>query len=268
MTDEVVLNMTADLRMLVETSKLGTEEVVRNQRLIYENVLRESAHLDSGNFTEIHPTDLRQLFDEYDRCFFESQISTTLRDTPLGFRLSKRMTRTAGRTVRYGGPGHSDGSRYEISVSTELLFQCFRGNDHRSVTVAGIACADRLEALQRVMEHELVHLLEWVLWSTSSCSALRFQSIASRVFSHESHTHQLITPSERALEQFGVAPGDYVRFKCGSVHHVGTVTRITKRATVLVGDSRGSMSSDGRKYATYYVPVERLEVVRNHLAKD
>ena len=62
MTDEVVLNMTADLRMLVETSKLGTEEVARDQRLIYENVLRESAHLDSGNFTEIHPTDLRQLF--------------------------------------------------------------------------------------------------------------------------------------------------------------------------------------------------------------
>ena len=264
MTDEEVLNMTADLRMLVETAKLGTEQVATNQRLIYENVLRESAHLDSGNFTKIHTDDLRRLFDEYDRCFFESKIGTTLCDTPLGFRLSKRMTRTAGRTARYGGPSHPDGSRYEISVSTELLFECFRGNDHRSITVCGIACADRLEALQRVMEHELVHLLELVLWSKSSCSAIRFQSIASRVFSHESPTHQLITPRERALEQFGVAPGDYVRFRCGSAHHVGTVTRITKRATVLVRNSRGTVFSDGRKYATYYVPVERLEVVRNH----
>ena len=264
MTDEEVLNMTADLRMLVETSRLGSELVTRNQRLIYEILLRESAHLDSGNFANIHTADLRRLFDECDRCFFDSQIGMTLCDTTLGFRLSKRMTRNAGRTTRYGGPNHPNGSRYEISVSTELLFQCFRGNDHRSITVCGIVCADRLEALQRIMEHELVHLLELVLWSKSSCSAIRFQSIASRVFSHESHTHQLITPRERALEQFGVASGDYVRFRCGSAHHVGTVIRITKRATVIVSNSRGSVLREGRKYSTYYVAGERVEVVRSH----
>jgi hypothetical protein len=261
MTGEEALNMTDDLRMVVETSKFDTEQVARKGRLVYENALRKSPYLDSGNFTAIHTTDLRRLFDEYDDCFFESQIGTTLRNIPLGFRLSRRMTSVAGKTARYGGSDCPGGSRYEISVSTELLFQCFRNNDDRPITVVGIACSDRLEALQRVMEHELVHLLELVLWSTSSCSTARFQAIASRFFSHESHTHQLMTPRERALQQFGIRPGAYVRFKSGSVYHLGTVTRVTKRATVLVGDFHGTLFSDGRKYTKYYVPVERLEVV-------
>ena len=93
--------MTSDLRLLVETSRPGTEQVARKKRLVYETVLRESAHLDGGNFTVIDTTDLQRLFDEYDRHCFESKIGTTLCDMPIRFRLSQRMTRAAGSTASH-----------------------------------------------------------------------------------------------------------------------------------------------------------------------
>ena len=254
--------MAMDLRLHVETSELDAAQVRDQTRLVYDNVLQESPYLDGGNFRTLHPTDLKRLFDHYDARFFKAQIRTTLGDVPLHFRLSKRMTRAGGRTARVTPRNRPSGQFYEISVSTTLLFQCFDGDDHRPITVAGIPCRDRMEALQRIMEHELVHLIERLLWSTSSCSAPRFQAIASRFFGHEEHTHQLITPTERALAKFGIRPGDQVRFLMDGARYTGIVNRITKRATVLVKDRGGVLHSDGNRYATFYVPVELLETLQ------
>lgn len=252
-----------DLQSVVERFESSAEHVIKTKALIYRNLLRESTHLDGGNFTEIHPDDLRRLFEEYDRCFFGTGIHRALRDTPLQFSLSKRMTSAAGRTIRSSRPGHPGGVRYEIRVSAFLLFQCFTRDDHRAIEASGIACGDRLEALQIVMEHELIHLIEWILWSKTKCSKPRFQSIASRFFAHRSHTHQLITPDEQARVKFGVRPGDRVGFRFDNADYTGTVARITKRATVLVRSERGVRFSDGKKYIKFYVPVQQLEVLRN-----
>ena len=175
-------------------------------RLIYDTVLKESPHLDGGNFTAIHTSDLKRLFNQYDSHFFKAKIGTTLGDVPLRFRLSKRMTKSAGKMTHAISTKRSSSQFYEISVSTTLLFQCFAGDDHRPISTNGIPCHDRMEALQRIMEHELVHVIEMLLWTTSSCSAGRFQSIASRFFGHTEHTHKLITPTERALATFGIKP--------------------------------------------------------------
>ena len=253
--------MAAALRSLVETAEVSASRVSAETRLIYDHVLKESPYLTAGNFTTIHTSDLKRLFAEYDRRFFKAQIGPTLGRTPLRFRLSKRMTRAGGKTTQYGGPNHPSYPLYEISVSTTLLFQCFAGEDHRSITVSGVTCHDRMEALQRIMEHELVHLLEMLLWTKSSCSAGRFQSIASRFFGHKGNTHELITPGERALVKFGIKPGAHVRFCFDGAHHTGIVTRITKRATVLVRDGGGVLHTDGNRYSTFYVPVEWLEAV-------
>ena len=153
--------------------------------------------------------------------FFKAQLRATLGRTPVRFRLSRRMTTSAGQTAR-SRPTNRRGRRwYEISVSTTLLFQCFAGDDHRPITVTGLLCHDRLEALQRVMEHELIHLTERLLWTTSSCAARRFQSMAWRLFRHTTHTHALITPRERALAKFGVYPGFPTLFWGLSVFFVG-----------------------------------------------
>ena len=255
--------MAADFPQIIETKRLSPEEVAVATGGIYDTILRESKYLGGGNFTRIHPEDIRRLFDLYDGQFFDGGVRKLLGNTPLDFRLSKRMTQAGGKAARRelrDRSGKTIRTEYEIAVSTALLFQTFQ-EDHRPVYMSGIQCHDRLAALQRIVEHETVHLIEMLIWGQSSCSAPRFQSIANRFFGHTDHRHQLITPHEVALTKFGIKPGDRVSFRIDGRHHFGIVNRITKRATVLVEDSRGRPYSNGKHYATYYVPVGMLERV-------
>jgi hypothetical protein len=249
-------NMHNDLMAVVERLRVAPEEIQRRTRGIYSEVLQRSKHLDAGNFSVIHQDDLRRLFDGYDEEFFGGFCRAAAGPGGLQFRLSKRMTSSGGKTTRF--KPRSREAHFEIAVSTTLLFQTFHDVE-RPISVAGIVCRDRLEALQRVIEHEIVHLIEMLLWTHSSCSARRFQSIARRAFAHVEHTHQLITPRERALRKFGIRPGDRVRFQLNGSPLVGVVNRITRRATVLVEDPRGMRYTDGKRYAKYYVPLAMLE---------
>ncbi len=252
--------MTANLLHIVESTTLDGERISASTRNIHAAVLRKSKYIDVPNFTRIHPTDLELLYVEYDNEFFGAQVASTLGQTPLHFGLSKRMTSSGGKTACYTDR-ISGRRRYEISVSTAILFGCFAGDDHRPITASGIVCGDRLDALQRVMEHELVHLIEMVLWDKSSCAKPRFHSITRRFFGHTENKHQLITPKERAIVKFGIKPGMTVRFRFDGVERKGIVNRINKRATVLVEDRRGQRYSDGKHYAKFYVPVQLLQAV-------
>jgi hypothetical protein len=115
---------------------------------------------------------------------------------------------------------------YEISIGSSILFDGFGGMD-RPVTVCGIKCPSRLEAPQRIFEHELVHLAEQLCWGNSNCAAERFQAIAARFFLHQVHTHNLITRRERA-EELGIRIGSLVTFNYEGRQLMGRVNRITK----------------------------------------
>jgi inactivated superfamily I helicase len=121
-------------------------------------------------------------------------------------------------------------------------------------------CESRLEALQRIFEHEVMHLAEMLCWERSDCATARFQHIAARFFLHRAHTHDLVTRRELAADS-GIRPGSRVAFVFEGRSLTGRVNRITKRATVLVEDSEGRMYSDGARYNTYYVPIAHLEPV-------
>ena len=252
--------MPTNLLQIVERATLGADQIVACTRHIHAAVLSKSKYIDDPNFTTIHPADLELLFAEYDGKFFDGQIRKTLGTVPLHFGLSKRMTSSGGKTAHY--TGRADGKQwYEISVSTTILFGCFGGDDHRPITASGIVCGNRLDALQRVMEHELVHLVEMLLWGKSSCAKPRFHSITLRFFGHTENRHQLITPREKAIVKYGIKPGMPVRFRFDGVEHKGVVNRINKRATVLVEDRNGQRYSDGKHYAKFYVPVQLLEAM-------
>jgi len=242
-----------------------TEVAVRGER-IYRAVLARSAHIRSANFEAIAAADLRLLFDLYDGAFFGGLLGAMLREDGAGeveFRLSARMTRSAGKTIlrrareRVGFRVVAR-ARYEIAVSTLLLSQTFAGVD-RPVTVGGLACGDRLEALQRIFEHELVHLAEFLAHGRSSCAAAPFGALSRAIFGHSAAVHDLVTPREVAARSHAVRPGDRVAFRAGDgTTRVGRVNRITRRATVLVEDPDGRPYSDGKRYATFYVPLELL----------
>ncbi len=241
----------------VQSLELTAAEVGTRIERIRAAVLSESVNINSPAFTSISPADLHLIYTLYDRYFFSDRIAVALGNTPLNFELSGRLTRSAGKTAYYRHPE----KRFLIGVSTTLLFGCFTEADHRSIVCSGIVCRDRLDALLRVMEHELVHLIEFVLWDKSSCARSRFHSISLRAFAHTENVHSMITPVEKARQQLGIAPGVQVSFTMEGRVLNGVVNRVTKRATVLVEGSEGRLYSDGKKYMKYYVPLAMLSVV-------
>ena len=183
---------------------------------------------------------------------------------PLGFRVSSRMTRAGGKTIRTrprptrkvpAPPPH-----YEIAVSSTLLFQTF-GDIARPVEVVGLACRDRLDALQRIFEHELIHLAEFLATGSSSCSAAPFQAVARSMFGHLKAVHDLVTPRELAEATHALRVGDLASFEHDGLRRIGRINRITRRATVLVESPNGRPFTDGRRYETYYVPLAMLRKV-------
>ena len=233
-------------------------EIQAETQRIHESILAGSRYLKRPNFDSFSPGDLESLFDDYDESFFDGQCRSSLGSRPLKFRISRRMTRAGGKTTHVRPRSLKQSEWFEITVSSTLLYQAFHDVD-RPITVTGLVCHNRLEALQRIMEHEMTHLAEILVWSSSNCAARRFQSIANGFFSHTEHTHDLITPRERAKVKFGIQTGSRVRFRFDGKHHEGVVNRITKRATVLVQSTKGELFSDGKRYERFYIPVSLLE---------
>jgi hypothetical protein len=240
------------------------DEVARCTRAIYEALLRDSPRVREGNFHLIAAPDLALLFDLYDAQFFSGRLRTLLNaaGTPVSFQMSPRLTRSAGVTKRFQRPAGrgTDGPavHYEIALSTPLLFQTFQDVE-RTVRVNGLVCRDRLEATQRVFEHELVHLLEMAARGRTSCAAEPFRTAAWNLFAHSETGHDLITQRERAHTRFDLRVGDRVTFEFDGARHVGVLNRITRRATVLVEDPQGIPFSDGKKYRKFYVPLAMLQ---------
>jgi hypothetical protein len=149
----------------IRSTKVPLSDIRAKTGEVYERLLAESRWIRDGNFRSIHSGDLETLFDAYDELFFDNLLGSATRagNTPLSFRISKRMTRVGGTTTKYRHyTTPSRQASYEIAVSSTLLFTTFN-EDNRPIIVSGIECKDRIEALQRIFEHELMHLTELVI---------------------------------------------------------------------------------------------------------
>lgn len=253
--------LTEQLEHLVSSRRMGESE---RRKLCYEigqQVVSTSRVMRSSNFTATNGLDLQFMAELYDQMFFEGRCLKLAHHFGMQFRWSKRMTSTGGKTVRtiqYDRRTGRQQIRYEIVLSATLLFQTF-SDLQRPIRVTGVLCTNRLQAMQRILEHELIHLVEMLVWDDSCCAAPRFQAIASRLFGHTEHKHDLITQQERAARKFNIRVGTLVTFMHEGVRRMGTVNRITRRATVLVLDAAGQLYDDGKRYRKYYVPVSHLE---------
>lgn len=232
--------------------KYSPHEIGKKTREIYHQILQSSKNIHEGNFTRIGTNDLRAIFELYDRSFFDNFFTVNYQGK-ISFQLSKRMTSAGGKT-KY----RKDTKTFEIGLSTTLIFQSFHDGD-REVKVNGIICQDRLEAAQRIFEHEMIHLLEFALFEKSSCFQPQFKALSRNIFNHSDVTHQLITHRERAHQKYNLRVGDRVSFRLNGQTHIGVLARITKRATVMVNKPGGPiMDSIGNRYVKWYVPVHFL----------
>lgn len=240
-------------------------EVADRAVRIYEATLAQSPQIRDGNFTLIGTDDLERLFFWYDREFFRGRLGEMVLEDeahPIVFRLSRRLTSAAGQTIRQVRRIQQNGRSsvkvdYEITISTTLLYSTFQDVE-RTVTVGGLVCRDRLESLQRIFEHELLHLAEFLGWGRSNCRADNFHALSRRIFAHEGAFHDLITPREQARAAFNIRVGDHVSFELDGARHAGRVNRITRRATVLVENPGGRLYNDGKRYVPFYVPLPLL----------
>ena len=251
------------LKAIVSQRTFTKEQRERMWNEIGQTVLSKSKVMRNDNFQVTSGTDLQRMAELYDEKFFDGHSLAVARSHGIEFRWSKRMTSNGGKTVRYvqaGRNGTAHSSRYEIVLSATLLFQTF-GDLQRPVRVTGLLCNNRLQAMQRILEHEMIHLIEMLVWDDSCCSAPRFQTIAGRLFGHTEHKHNLITQQERASEKFNVRVGSKVQFSFDGIRYFGIVNRITRRATVLVIDPQGQLYGDGKRYRKFYVPLSHLELV-------
>ncbi|MCI1753079.1 MAG: hypothetical protein LKM36_09490 [Flavobacteriales bacterium] len=252
--------MSAELHHIITGQKLRPEQVAERTVAIHLELLERSSYLKVPNFHIIHPQDLELLFDAYDAAFFQGAVRRAVGNAPLRFALSKRLTSAGGKTKRTRTRA-TGALSYELSVSSTILFNSFEEGDHRAIVACGLECRDRLEAVQRIMEHEITHLIELLVWNKSKCSASRFQAITRNFFGHKAHTHSLITPRETAYVKHGIRSGSTVTFVLDGKQHVGVVNRVTRRATVLIEDPQGVRYTNGKHYFKCYVPVELLTVV-------
>ena len=257
---------TTGLRAMTDSVDLlspynSPEDIAAKTTAIRQAVLRESDNLKQPNFECVSTEDLARLFGLYDRTFFKGLLAQAVKaktGQPLAFRLSSTMTRSGGKTILYRRrmPSRKVQANYEIAVASRMLFMTFKQVD-RPVVVCGLTCKDRLEALHRIMEHEIIHLVELVIYGKSSCSARRFKELAANVFGHAGTTHALVTPGEHAA-QYGIRVGSTVCFEFEGRRLIGRVNRVNRRATVLVEDAKGPRYSDGKNYHKFYMPLKRL----------
>lgn len=243
------------------------EQIQAKAATVRQRLLRDSIRVRAGNFHSICDRDIQILFRLYDEVFFRGELGTEVihrTGIPLKLHASGAMTRLGGKTTQFRQRSSAGiTTRYEIAISGRLLLSSFAG-EGRPVMVSGLSCRDRLDALQRIMEHELIHLAEWLTFGTSSCAKTRFMTLAQRIFGHRQRYHQLVTPHEHAARQFSLKVGDPVAFSFGGQALRGFINRIGVRATILVEQAQGTRYTDGCHYAKYYVPVSQLRKPAGH----
>lgn len=232
--------------------KYEPEQIEEKTSRIYEEMLQKSARIDQPDFEGISTKDMSALFSLYDREFFDGFFQKK-DDHEFRFRLSKRMTKSAGNTKF-----NKNLDVFVVSLSIPLLFQTFSEID-RDVNVNGITCTDRLEAAMHVFEHELIHVFECIHFGETSHKQPRFKRLAQNIFGHTEVTHQMVTQEERAAKLYGLKKGDEVVFRYDGKMHKGIISRITKRATVMVKDPDGGFEDEsGNRFKKYYIPLPQL----------
>ncbi len=239
-----------------------SQEQIKIQReQVRSRLLRDAPYARQPNFTTIAAPDLLLLFRLYDQVFFAGRLAPLVIEKsgkPLQFRVSRAMTSAGGKTIWSKRNGKTTG--FEIAISSSLLLNSFREGD-RPIHVSGQPCIDRVDALMRVMEHEIVHLLEMLTFGNSSCSQTRFMTIANRLFGHTHPRHGLVTARENAHRKHSIRVGQRVSFTFQGKEFTGIVNRISLRATVLVPDKSGIRYSDGKRYIKFLMPLARLRPI-------
>ena len=242
--------------------KYDDATIKTKRKEVREGLWRESENINSATIDCISPLDLRLLYLHYDKIFLKNWFRDNFKGHVL-YELSRRMTKSAGKTKCPKNIAQMEAEDIRIIIAIGVDFFFKYDQLAGSKNVCGIETHNSLEALQIVFEHELVHVLEFLLFHTSSCNKQRFKDTAKNLFGHTHSHHHIPTNQTVAREKYGINIGDKVQFVFEDQLLTGLIVNITKRATVMVKSLDGVyVDKNGTKYMKYYVPLERLAKTR------
>lgn len=162
------------------SKKLKPKELERIRQKIYNHF----SHFKNSVY-KMSSTDLKNIFQMYDSECFDNDISNfmTDKDFTLKFKTSGEATFTTE------GICNLLKCDYTITIPT-APFERVNG----VTNVAGHLCKDQLECLQRVIEHELVHLIIFIFCQDGFIADQHgplFMRIVKDLFNHTDHRHYI-----------------------------------------------------------------------------
>eukprot|EP00040_Diaphanoeca_grandis_P003852 m.26135 g.26135 ORF g.26135 m.26135 type:complete len:327 (+) comp15287_c1_seq1:115-1095(+) len=250
--------------------KGNTSKNVASRQAACEEALAQHLHSNFQTLTSAHVKTAFYLVDEH---HFGGSLSKALvkERRTISFTVSSRMTQRAGQLKTYSRSPKC----HELGIASSLMVAQDTKNG-RSVTVNGLTCTTKLQVLLRVIEHEMIHLMQYMTCLQTPFASLgnnppgtkleshgkEFQLCALGLFGHKAFQHDLVTVREIAAVKHNIMQGCKASFLHNGQRRVGKVNRVTKRATVLVrsdSDERAARQfSDGYFYMKFFVPIDQL----------
>ncbi len=129
------------------------------------------------------------MFDLYDRHFFDHAFNRYLvPPNKFDVKFTTHATTTAGYCKRTG-------CEYSIEINKSIFTDKLFTGAERYHAANGVVCRTKLDCLQLVMEHEMIHLLQYI-WRQCGNSKQRahgkeFKRLAKAIFGHTETKHEL-----------------------------------------------------------------------------
>lgn len=218
----------------------------------------KSDNIKTENFSKISEKDLYILFELYDEIFLKDWFKENFKGKII-FKMSRQLTRAAGNTKTKKNISDIKPENIEFEVKVSLNHLNNFNKIDRSKYVGGIEAGSMLDSLMLVFEHELCHVIEFLVSFKSSCNKKPFKDLIYNLFGQSETTHRLVSSVEVNATEYGLKPGDRVKFLYNEKFINGFIQRINKRATVMCPDKRGNyIDKSGQRYKKFYVALECL----------
>ena len=222
-----------------------TDADIRNRRKYIHDELTEN-HNFAANFSSFTAKNLNDMFQLYDDIFFGGQIAQKLRDTnsQLSFKVTKGgKAKTAGWCQTRKGYGTS---KCFITMSFPMgLYGKMFTKEEKSLHANGIFCVDRLNCLQVVFEHELMHALMDLYGYTNKISKGRgkaiysahgylFKCMVKSYFGHTDIKHNLLgEDATHMIKKSDIRKGMEVSFAGRGMKYIGIVEKLNPKTVVI-----------------------------------
>jgi hypothetical protein len=174
--------------------RMGSLCEYMSRRLAPDDIDVRRAHVVNryGKSTDLQgmtKDDLRALFNLYDDIFFENSFNAYFGRSGSDFStfFAPKLTKTAGMCTKQG-------CVYTIQISSQIMSGLFTSVGKNVHAANGLICRTRLSCLQLVLEHEMIHLLQYI-WRECSSTASHgpeYRTLVKNIFGHTETTHDLL----------------------------------------------------------------------------